>query len=828
LPALCGLFLVIENRYNRTVINFKNFMKKIIFSFAFFILLFFLFPSFIQTKSCPLPTQKPYSPDTATTVYYLTKNCTKRAFSNSKKYLSYFSSWKKVRQVSAQKLAQIPQDPLGFMPWGPRKDFRSGTLVKTTKDPKVYVILNNEKCWLKNLQVFNKLNYKMDWVVDVSPKLINNLPTCSSPIGYTDHHPPGTLVKYSDSPNVYQIKKHHNKSGELAKDLIKSEQEFNQLGYRWDRIITVPESETYPNYSEVKRQSNQTNNPQNNSSKSSSDSKNKTKKNTTSEISETKINYQGDGSYRLREGELALADNNIGIKIRDIHQLTDKQKQKFGEDIFWMKVDFYLNKKKLNLLPVRFSGTYRAKNSNTLYGLDIGYNYEKDYRKKGEQYVNIDLNSIASNINSCQDLVQACQAKDRKDQLCKRKYCATEAVSGETKTKDEKFMVITPDEINEIGNDALSQMKACYSKIKNYLGFAPVQDRVVMRVHFGRGAAKTSNFGIFWPINKNKQKQELEKFRQNPNSCSNELLAHEMVHYFVRGVPIDDVYHEGAANFIAQDITSADASDITCKANGWSGNSAKSHVSQVQAQCYNNCLSSCYTKATQIEFKENTSQTINGNKVIFKQIEPKKFWPNTNETGAYHGSMKLIIKDDNGQVIDQENMYVGNVYSKHGIKIVPTGIAVQKTIYPDRTEKTDFVRVRSYTGKNNSNKYCNSSCTNICRQRASESVMKYSDLDQYKQVPWQPTYKMFYHSSQCIFEKIDTSDTKRIIQAGKTARDKANEMCLGGQIKQTSGEPTYDNINNIFDIGSACFWKVQRVGNVDCWNQSCRKNIGIK
>lgn len=799
-------------------------MKKIISIFFTFFILFSINYLVVRGKNCPLQTQKPYSIYGQSSVYYITKNCTKRAFSNSKKYFSYFASWDRVNQVSSQQLEQIPKDQLGFMPWGPRKDFRSGVLVKTAVDPKIYVILDNEKCWLKNQKVFNELNYKMDWVVDVSPMLINNLPTCSSPIDYTDHHPPGTLIKYSNSPDVYQIKKHPTEENKLVKDLIKNEQEFNQLGYRWGRIITVSNDEIYPNYSNV------ADNQENTSIKDTDTETNTIDKDQTEQEKSSGINitHRGDGTYRLSEGELAVADNNVGIRIREITELTDYQQQKFGDDIFWVKVDFYLNDKKLNLIPRRFSGTYRADNSNKMYGLDIGYRYEKGFQKNEEKYVRIILDSLESSISNCLDLVSACRANGRDGKMCKRKYCAVDPTEGEKKFKEGKFIAITPNEIKDIGPEVVGEMKRCYKEVKQYLGYKPIQNRVVTRVYFGRDAAKTSDFGILWPINKTKQKKELDKFRKNTNECSIELMAHEMVHYFARGIPMEDIYHEGSANFIAQQITQSDASDITCKAKGWEGNAAQSHASQIQARCYKSCLSSCYSQITNMELKEGEEKQPGDKFIEFKQVNPKEFWPDTNETGAYHGSMKIIIKDSNKQKIDEKKLFVGNLYHNNGVKVLPDGIAVQKTIYLNKVKKSNFVRFKSFSSKSGTNQYCSSDCTNICQKRRSENIMSYNDLDKYKEVPWVPTYKMFYHSSQCIFQKIDKNNTQSIMKVGKNRRDQAQQMCFGDEIKQVAGEKTYHSLDDIFNIGKACFWKVQRIGNIDCWNESCRKNIGIK
>ncbi|MFB6226045.1 MAG: DsbA family protein [Candidatus Paceibacteria bacterium] len=200
-------------------------------------------------QACSLETRTAVKAKGSDSVYYITKDCTKRAFENSKVFFSYFRSWSEVREVPVYKLNSVKKDELGFMPWGPKKDFKSGALVKTVNDPKVYVLLGNKKCWLKNQTVFNQLNYNFDWIVDVDPRVLDKYKSCSKPISYTDHHPPGTLIKYPDSNNVYILKK---QDGQIKKKLIENEQEFNKLGYRWDRILTVSKEETYLDYSTEK------------------------------------------------------------------------------------------------------------------------------------------------------------------------------------------------------------------------------------------------------------------------------------------------------------------------------------------------------------------------------------------------------------------------------------------------------------------------------------------------------------------------------------------------------------------------------------------------
>ncbi|MFB6181612.1 MAG: hypothetical protein ABEJ24_01820 [Candidatus Magasanikbacteria bacterium] len=217
--------------------------RKILGGSVLFLGLFFIIFNVSNASSCPVNTQSAYSSPKTSAVYYITKNCTKRPFKKPDVFFSYFTSWDAVKNTTTQTLNSIPTDQLGFMPWGPLKFFKSGSLIKTVNDSKVYVLLGQKKCWFKNEKVFNELGYSFDWVRDVDPRKLSDYKTCANPISYTDHHPPGTLITYRDSSDVYVLKK---RDGKIKKDLIKNETEFNSYNYRWDRIIIVNMNETYP------------------------------------------------------------------------------------------------------------------------------------------------------------------------------------------------------------------------------------------------------------------------------------------------------------------------------------------------------------------------------------------------------------------------------------------------------------------------------------------------------------------------------------------------------------------------------------------------------
>lgn len=66
-------------------------------------------PAYAVT-ACPLTINKPYKVAGKPSVYYITSNCTKKYFVDSKAYFSMFSSWKSVRRTTQNTLNKIAQD----------------------------------------------------------------------------------------------------------------------------------------------------------------------------------------------------------------------------------------------------------------------------------------------------------------------------------------------------------------------------------------------------------------------------------------------------------------------------------------------------------------------------------------------------------------------------------------------------------------------------------------------------------------------------------------------------------------------------------------------
>ncbi|MFH1947098.1 MAG: carboxypeptidase regulatory-like domain-containing protein [Candidatus Magasanikbacteria bacterium] len=199
-----------------------------------------------QVVDCSLSSTNAYKLSTSPAVYYITSNCTKRAFKRSDVFFTYFDSWDDVITTTKTKLDSITNDTLGFMPWGPKYDPKYGALVKIVTDPKVYLLLNTERYWITSETVFTALNYSWNWIEDVATGLLDKY-TEGSEITYTDHHPNYTLIKYENNPKVYRLEPNPEDLNSQVKRWVPDEDTFNSLNFRWDRIVTVDEAEVYDN-----------------------------------------------------------------------------------------------------------------------------------------------------------------------------------------------------------------------------------------------------------------------------------------------------------------------------------------------------------------------------------------------------------------------------------------------------------------------------------------------------------------------------------------------------------------------------------------------------
>ncbi|PIY93127.1 MAG: hypothetical protein COY69_03290, partial [Candidatus Magasanikbacteria bacterium CG_4_10_14_0_8_um_filter_32_14] len=116
---------------------------------------------------------------------------------------------------------------------------------------KVYLLLNNNKYWITDENIFNTLNYQWDWIEDIDQRLLDKY-TTKNEITDTTTHPNYTLIKYKNNSKVYRLEPDEINQDEQVKRYISNETVFNQLNFRFDRVVTIDDSEVYEEGGELR------------------------------------------------------------------------------------------------------------------------------------------------------------------------------------------------------------------------------------------------------------------------------------------------------------------------------------------------------------------------------------------------------------------------------------------------------------------------------------------------------------------------------------------------------------------------------------------------
>ncbi|OGH89832.1 MAG: hypothetical protein A2507_02995 [Candidatus Magasanikbacteria bacterium RIFOXYD12_FULL_33_17] len=69
--------------------------------------------------------------------------------------------------------------------------------------------------------------------------------TTKEEITTTTSHPNYTLVKYKNNPRVYRLEPNSIDETKQVKRYIPNETEFYKLNFRFDRVVTIPDTEVY-------------------------------------------------------------------------------------------------------------------------------------------------------------------------------------------------------------------------------------------------------------------------------------------------------------------------------------------------------------------------------------------------------------------------------------------------------------------------------------------------------------------------------------------------------------------------------------------------------
>jgi len=108
-----------------------------------------------------------------------------------------------------------------------------GTLIKYPDQRGVYLIENNRKRAFLSGEIFEKLGFKWENVIEIP--LNEAYPFGPNITGYLD----GTLIKYPNQPGIYLIENNQKRA-------FKSGEIFESLGLKWEDVIEIPIDEIYP------------------------------------------------------------------------------------------------------------------------------------------------------------------------------------------------------------------------------------------------------------------------------------------------------------------------------------------------------------------------------------------------------------------------------------------------------------------------------------------------------------------------------------------------------------------------------------------------------
>lgn len=222
--------------------------------FAFGMIVIMILGSVPTVFSMAVPTveenciRAPYKTRDNSHVFYIVydydaQKCTKRAIKNSAVYFSHFSSWNEIHVVEAEFLNQVSDHTISFLPWGPQRKFRHGTLVKTPEDKTVYLLLLYRLYPIDSAEIFTKLGLQWNWIEDVTSDVIEKY-SKGQTIDSVEKLPQGFAFKYPDSPDVYYIDR--GPDGTKVKVWVNSVERL-ELIWRADRIPVFPNDIQFPN-----------------------------------------------------------------------------------------------------------------------------------------------------------------------------------------------------------------------------------------------------------------------------------------------------------------------------------------------------------------------------------------------------------------------------------------------------------------------------------------------------------------------------------------------------------------------------------------------------
>lgn len=226
-------------------------MKKwsFVFGLSLVLALSFLGGS-VKAASCPLATDAMYKSPGSKAVYYITTDCKKQFVKSPDVFFSYVDSWSEVKGTNYATLMSVPDHSLRILPWGPRRTFLGGSLVKSPTDPRVFLVTKyspNGQLGPTTLvpfdseQAFKSNGYQWSWVEDVAQSVITNTPISAFSITADwRYYPAGVLFKLANSSALYLTRSESGKTP--YNEYVGSLDELKNRRYRFDRVPNFPDT----------------------------------------------------------------------------------------------------------------------------------------------------------------------------------------------------------------------------------------------------------------------------------------------------------------------------------------------------------------------------------------------------------------------------------------------------------------------------------------------------------------------------------------------------------------------------------------------------------
>lgn len=212
--------------------------------------------------SCPVVEGKAYKTANSPVIYYVVGKddeekvadlpvCTKRPFKDADLFFTYFNSYSDAQIIDESVLSSIPNDPVSFIPLGPKATVQSGAIVKKITNSKVYLILGSSFNWLETEKIFHAFGFTFNMVQDVSQALFSQFSE-GLKIDTETALPAGAIFQYRGDVDIYRLDMDNSVvPPQLRKRKIVNPETLKKL-YRTDRVIQINPTQVYLDGPEIR------------------------------------------------------------------------------------------------------------------------------------------------------------------------------------------------------------------------------------------------------------------------------------------------------------------------------------------------------------------------------------------------------------------------------------------------------------------------------------------------------------------------------------------------------------------------------------------------